>query len=406
MAQQYMVYRYRWIVLIIYMYVSALTQLFWLNFAAIETYMEDLLTISAADAMWLTLVFPLTQVLLTLPAGMLIDRKGFKYGIGLGAILTGVFAAFRLISPESFIILVVSQTGIAIGQPFVLNGVTKLATTWFSPKEEGLAVGLGSFALFIGMMIALGLTPQLVHTAGFTGMLQIYSAMGVLGTIVFLLFTRSAPPTPPAKPDDTAPIAGWRSVGYILKNRDFVILGFIALIGTGVFNGLATWLEKILNELHNIPMNIAGTISAVLIISGMAGCIVIPLISDRIGRRKPFLIIASLIGATTIFLLIFAKSYGANLVNGIAIGFFFISALPIMLTMSSEISGPRFAGISVGYLQLLGNGSAVVLIWLMERLRAASGGFTAPLAMLVSLLLVSFIISLLIRDTSPNSKPA
>jgi MFS family permease len=405
MAQQYRVYRYRWIVLIIYMYVSALTQLFWLNFAAIETYMEDLLNVTAADVMWFTLVFPLTQVLLTLPAGMLIDRKGFKYGIGLGAILTGVFAAFRLISPESFTILVISQTGIALGQPFVLNGVTKLATTWFSPKEEGLAVGLGSFALFIGMMIALGLTPQLVHTVGFTGMLQIYSAMGVLGAIVFLLFTRSVPPTPPAKPDDTVPVAGWRSVGHILKNRDFVILGFIALIGTGVFNGLATWLEKILNELHNIPMNMAGTISAVLIISGMAGCIVIPVISDRIGRRKPFLIIASFVGATTIFLLIFAKSFGANLVNGIAIGFFFISALPIMLTMSSEINGPKFAGISVGYLQLLGNASAVVLVWLMEILRSASGGFTAPLAMLVSLLLVSFIISLLIRDTRPNSKP-
>jgi MFS family permease len=401
MVQHYRVYKYRWIVLIIYMYVAALTQLFWLNFAAIETYMEDLLNIPAGEVMWFTLVFPLTQVLLTLPAGILIDRKGFKYGIGLGAIFTGVFAMFRLISPESFAILLISQIGIAIGQPFVLNGVTKLATTWFSPKEEALAVGLGSFALFIGMMIALGLTPQLVQMTGFKGMLQIYGVMGILGSILFLLFTRSRPSTPPAKVDETTDVAGWRSVRHILKNRDFVILGFIALIGIGVFNGLATWLEKILNELHNIPMSTAGTISAVLIISGMVGCIVMPMISDKIGRRKPFLIMASLIGAITIFMLMFVKSYGLNLINGIAIGFFFISALPIMLTMSAEINGAKFAGISVGYLQLLGNAAAVVLIWLMETLRSATGGFSAPIAMLVVLLLGSFVISLFIRDTNP-----
>jgi MFS family permease len=383
------------------MYVAALTQLYWLNFAAIETFIEDLLNIPASEVMWFTLVFPVIQVLLTLPAGVLIDRKGFKYGIGLGAIFTGIFAMSRLISPESFIILLISQIGIAIGQPFILNGVTKLAITWFSPKEEALAVGLGSFALFIGMMISLGLTPQLIHMMSLSGMLCIYGIMGIIGTLVFLIFAKSRPPTPTRILENSENMAGWCSIRKILKARDFILLGFIALIGIGVFNGLATWLEKILNELHSIPMSSAGTISAVLIISGMAGCIVMPMISDKLGRRKPFLIMASLIGTITIFALIFSKSYSLNLINGIAIGFFFISALPIMLTMSAEINGPKFAGISVGYLQLLGNAAAVIIVWLMETLRAATNGFIVPIALLVFLLLVSFIISLFIRDTNP-----
>ena len=143
MEQQFRVYSYRWVVLAIYMYVSALTQLYWLNFAAIETFIEDLLKIPASDVMWFTLVFPLIQVILTLPAGLIIDKKGFKFGIGLGAVFTGVFALFRVINPTSFAILLISQIGISIGQPFVLNGITKLATSWFSPKEEATAVGLG-----------------------------------------------------------------------------------------------------------------------------------------------------------------------------------------------------------------------------------------------------------------------
>src|SRR4030043_2439847 len=97
---EYKIYRYRWVVLAIYMYVAALTQLYWLNFAAIETKTEELLNIPASSVMWFTLVFPLVQVLLTMPAGVLIDKKGFKYGIGIGVLFTGVFAMLRLVNPN------------------------------------------------------------------------------------------------------------------------------------------------------------------------------------------------------------------------------------------------------------------------------------------------------------------
>ena len=403
MEQQFRVYSYRWVVLAIYMYVSALTQLYWLNFAAIETFIEDLLKIPASDVMWFTLVFPLIQVILTLPAGLIIDKKGFKFGIGLGAVFTGVFALFRVINPTSFAILLISQIGISIGQPFVLNGITKLATSWFSPKEEATAVGLGSLSLFVGMMIALGATPWLVEGFGFSAMIWIYGIMGIVGMLAFLFFTREMPPTPARASETLEELTSWGSIKHILKMRDFVILGFVALVGIGVFNGLATWLEKILNEVHNMPMTDAGNISAALILSGMIGCFVIPLISDKIGRRKPFLILASLVGALAVTAFIFAKSYGLNMLNGVLIGFFLISALPIMLTMSAEITGLRYAGVSVGYLQLLGNAAAVVLVAAMESLRGSTGGFVIPLTVLAVLLVGSFTISLFIHDTHPST---
>ena len=395
---EYKIYRYRWVVLAIYMYIAALTQLYWLNFAAIETFIEDLLSIPASSVMWFTLVFPLIQVLLTMPAGVIIDRKGFKYGIGIGVLFTGVFAMLRLLNPASFAVLLIAQIGISIGQPFVLNSVTKLAVTWFPQKEEATAVGLGSLALFIGMMAGLGATPVLVQTLGFESMLLIYGAIGIVGILLFFTLVKPRPQTPPRETEALEEISNWEGIKRILRIRDFVILGFIALIGIGVFNGLATWLEKILNELHQIPMTDAGSISAVLIFSGMLGCIIIPLVSDKIRRRKPFLILASLIGAMSVTVLIFANGYSMNLVNGIVLGFFLISALPIMLTMSTEITGARFAGISVGYLQLLGNAAAVIIVPVMEILRGATNQFISPLALLATLLGIAFILAIFIKE--------
>jgi len=384
------------------MYVSALTQLYWLNFAAIATYVEDLLKIPASDVMWLTLVFPLVQVILTIPAGIIIDKIGFKWGVGIGALFTGVFAMLRIIDPASFLLLVAAQVGISIGQPFVLNGVTKLATVWFSPREEGTAVGLGTLALFIGMMVALGLTPVLVQDMGFGPMLWVYGIMGILGALAFVLLVRSTPPTPSRAPDEDQSEIKWGGMGVILRNRNFVMLGFIALVGLGAFNGLATWLEKILSEMHNISLTDAGNISSVLILGGLVGCLVIPLISDKIGRRKPFLILGSLVGAICIIALIFIRGYVSNLINGMVLGFFLISSMPILLTMSAETTGPRYAGVSVGYLQLLGNIAAVILVATMEGLRSSTGQFVAPLVMLAVLLFGSFLVSLWIKDTHPQ----
>jgi MFS family permease len=394
----YKSYRYRWVVLAVYMYISALTQLYWLNFAAIETFVEERFSIPASTVMWFTLVFPLVQVVLSMPAGMVIDRRGFKYGVGIGALFTGVFAMIRLVNTDSFTILLISQIGIAIGQPFVLNGVTKLVMTWFPQKEEGTAVGLGSLALLVGMMVGLGATPALVQFLGFETMLLIYGILGLLGILLFFLLVKPRPASPAREVEAQQEITGWQRIRHILKMRDFVILGFIALIGIGVFNGLATWLEKILNELHQIPMTDAGLIAAILILSGIIGCIVIPMVSDRIMKRKPFLLLASAVGTVSILALMVAKGFASNMVNGIFLGFFLISALPIMLTMSAEITGARFAGISVGYLQLLGNAAAVAIVPIMESMRNATGQFIWPLAFVAALLAISFVLALVIRE--------
>jgi MFS family permease len=402
-VNSYKAYRYRWVVLAVFMYVAALTQLYWLNFSAIDTYVEDNLHISAFSTSLLTLVFPLVYVLLSLPAGMIIDRKGFKYSIGIGAIFTGVFSIIRIIDPYSFPFLLISQIGISIGQPFVVNGITKLVAVWFPQKEDATAVGLGSLALFIGMVISLGATPALVDSLGLRTMLLIYGTMGIAGTALFFLLVRAKPPTPARETKEEENISIREGLKRILRIRDFVILGFVALIGIGVFNGLATWLEKILNELHGISMVDAGSISSVLVFSGMLGCVVIPMVSDRIRTRKPFLVLASLVGAICVIVLMFGSGYAVNLGNGILLGFFLLSALPIMLTMSIEITGEKYAGISVAYLQLLGNGAAVAIVPIMEVLHGVRGEYIYPLVFIVVLLAIAVVMAFRIRETGKHA---
>ncbi len=390
--------KYRWVVLLVYMYVAALTQLFWLNFAGIDTYMETALHFSAMKVGMLAAVFPFTFLILSIPAGVVSDRKGYKFSVGLGAILTGVFAAVRLFSPYSYLMLFVSQFGISLGQPFVLNAITKLSVTWFPENEDATAVGFGSLALFLGMIVGLGLTPVLVKDFGFVKMLWVYSAFAVLGIPLFYIFTKDKPDFPPRIEKTDFEVSYVQGIKNLSKIRDFILLGFVALIGIGVFNGIVTWLEKILNELHGISMLKAGNISSILVFSGMLGCIVIPMLSDKLRKRKPFLIVASAVGIFSVFVLLRGQTYSVQFANAAVFGFFAISILPLLLAMSAEIAGSRFAGISAAYLQLLGNGAAVLIVPLIEVLHRVSGGYALPLYFIVFLFFVALFLALLIRE--------
>ncbi len=67
--------------------------------------------------------------------------------------------------------------------------------------------------------------------------------------------------------------------------------------------------------------------------------------------------------------------------------------------LSVEITGPRFAGISVGYLQLLGNLAAVAIVPIMEVLRGATGHYVWPLVFLAVLMAVAFMLATRLQET-------
>lgn len=45
----------------------------------------------------------------------------------------------------------------AVGQPFLINGVSKLACIWFGDNQRALAIGITGFGLAIGTILGLAI---------------------------------------------------------------------------------------------------------------------------------------------------------------------------------------------------------------------------------------------------------
>jgi MFS family permease len=136
--ETYGLYSYRWVVLGAFMLVAAVTQIMWLNYAPITSATQKLMgspgqPLSEFKIVLLALMFPLLYIFVSIPAGIIIDRKGYRYAVLIGAVLTAGFGFLRLFA-GNYPLVLIGMIGIAVGQPFVLNSITKMVSTWF-PTE-------------------------------------------------------------------------------------------------------------------------------------------------------------------------------------------------------------------------------------------------------------------------------
>lgn len=382
---------YRWVVLGVFTLVAGLSQLLWLNFAPLLSQVQQRYQVSEFMASLLLLVFPLIYVFLSVPAGVLIDKKGYKYAIGLGSMLMAVFALLRIV--DNFWALLIGQIGIAIGQPYVINGISKLVLDWFSERQSAIATGLGTMGMFIGMAVGMALTPVLNQSLGFTITMVVFALTAVAGGGAFLALAK---PNPQAAPEPAA--SGESKTSVLLKDKNLLLLYSISFLGLGFFNGLTTWLEPILAP-QGIDSVKAGIIGAMLIVGGIFGSVIVPALSDRFRRRKPFLIGSTLVAGLTLYPLCTGRNYSSLLVLGGLQGFFFLPAYALLLEMCSEVAGEALAGSATGILMLTGNAGGVVVIMAMEAVKGKAPTFINGVHLMMGSLVLAVMLSLILKET-------
>ncbi len=392
------VYGYRWVVLIAYMVIVALNQLLWITFAPVTVEAAKFYNVSDLYVGLLSMSFMIVYIAVSIPASWAIDTYGIKVGVGVGAVLTGIFGLMRGLVSDNYMLVMLAQIGIAIGQPFVLNAVTSVGAKWFPVHERATAVGLGTLAIYLGILGGVALTPYLTITYGFIEMLMIFGVAAVLAAIIFLAFAREHPPTPPCPPELEARSLVFDGLKQIIHQRDFILLLIIFFVGLGVFNAVTTWIEDILRP-RGFSVTQAGTVGGIMIGGGILGAIILPLLSDHLRKRIPFIVIA-LTGATIgLAGVTYTHDYAMVLTGAFLLGFFLLSAGPIGFQLGAETTYPTPEGTSNGLLILMGQISGIIFIFAMDAFKSPTdGSMTSALTILIILMGVGLLLSLLLKE--------
>lgn len=378
--------------------VAAVSQMLWLNFAPLVTFLEDKYQVSELAVSSLLLSFPLLYVLLSIHSGVLIDKKGYKYVIALGSIISSVFACMRIFD-NSFTVLLIGQTGIAIGQPYIINGISKLVSDWFSKEHTAMATGIGTAGLMIGMAIGMGLTPALNDSIGFHATMIFFAALSWALTLLFIFLAKEN------HLDKTvaAAMGSLEELKQLLRIRNLVVIFVLAFLAIGFFNGLTTWIEPILKP-NGINSEEAGIVGAFLILGGIVGSVIIPSLSDKYGVRKPFLVVCCMVALAILYPLCTMKSLTVVYALAGLMGFFFLPGYALLLSMCEELAGSNKAGAATGLLMLAGNAGAVIVIVLMPMINSKSDNWINSVYLMIAVMTLTLITAWGgLRETFPGT---
>jgi len=394
------VYNYRWIILLAFMAVITVNQLSWITFAPITSHAAEHYDVSDLSIGLLSMSFMIVYIFVSVPASWLIDTYGFRLAVGLGGALTAIFGMTRGLLGDDYTWVLISQIGIAIGQPFILNAITRVAARWFPIQERATASGLGSLSMYLGIVIGLALTPYFVLQTSIRTMLLAYGISAVVAVVLFLILAKEHPPTPACPPGQEERSLVFEGLKQMLRNKNFILLMAVFFIGLGVFNSVTTWIEDILSP-RGFSSTQAGIAGGLMVIGGIVGAVILPALSDHYRKRIPFILLTLFLSTVGLVGITYVKNYPLLLAAAFTMGFFLLSAGPIGFQYGAEITFPAPEGTSNGMLLLMGQISGILFIFAMDSFKSPeTGSMTVPLLVLVALMFIGLLLATRLKESA------
>jgi MFS transporter, ACS family, hexuronate transporter len=143
---------------------------------------------SNSDFANVTASFTAFYAVMTIFAGMLIDKIGTKMGLALALIIWSVFGMANALAGQAIIMHVIIRSLFGIGEAGNFPASIKTVAEWFPKKERALATGVFNSGSNLGAMISALLVPWLLIQFGdANGWKMAYIITGAFG-FIWLIF--------------------------------------------------------------------------------------------------------------------------------------------------------------------------------------------------------------------------
>jgi MFS family permease len=285
----------------------------------------------------------------SLIAGAAMDRIGPRRLLPWAAAVVGIGAL--LFSTGDKQLASVGRFIQGAGGVFALVGAIYIATKNFPPSQAATLIGVtqmfgmagGSAGQFVvGPLIGRGLPWR-----------TFWVAMGVIGLLIggLLFFVIPKEERPASGPWFNSTVSAFKTV---FKNPQSILCGIISglmFIPTTIFDMI--WGVRYLQEAHGVDYGSAVMRSATVPFGWIIGCPLLGFISDRIGRRKPVIVVAGFVLLLCLAWILYGTPgvlppYVVGLVAGVASG---AGMLPYVVI--KEANPPQFGGTATGVVNFL-----------------------------------------------------
>lgn len=224
----------------------------------------------------------LSGALLRLVAGVMVDHIGPKKTgvIGQLIVMSGLLVAWRLGVHNYHQVLALGVILGVAGASFAV--ALPLASRWYPPEHQGLALGIAG-AGNSGTALAALFAPSLAQHFGWNNVIGLAALPLAVAFVVYVFFAKEAPNRPAPKS-----LADYLSV---LKTGDAWWLMLLYGVTFGGFVGLSSSLTIYFNAQYGLPAVTAGFFTAACVFAGSFIRPVGGAIADRFGGVRALTVV-------------------------------------------------------------------------------------------------------------------
>jgi len=187
------------------------------------------------------------------------------------------------------------------------------------------------------------------------------------------------------------------SLSVTIRNKYMWILMLTTLLLLAPQIALLGFLPTMLVLNGTDPLT-ASVIASMMSFFMIPGSLIIPLASDRSGRRKPFIWVTSLFAGGVVYFV--GTTVGLSLrISAIIYGFLIGGMAPIVLAMPIELVGPSYSATAGGFMLVGGYVDALIGPWLAGYLSTTTGSFAPAVALCALLTWGDVICGLMLKET-------
>lgn len=139
------IYRRRWVMLFLFSGLSASNAFMWLQYGIISNIFMYFYNIDSMAVDWLSMVYFLSYIPFILPVMWLLDNRGLREVVLIGAAFNCIGAWIKIgsVGRDLFPVTVFGQFVCSVATVFVLGIPSRLASLWFGEREVSTACSIG-----------------------------------------------------------------------------------------------------------------------------------------------------------------------------------------------------------------------------------------------------------------------
>jgi MFS family permease len=299
----YQLFRYRWVVVGLFWLVIFAYGANWFALSPMMKTFETQFHIPDWEAHLVLSIIGMFVIFFAWPAGTLIDRKGPKLSISIGACFMALGFGIRPWLLHSFETILLSSVIAGIGLAWILVALAPQMIRWFPAKNAGLPIGIGASGLFIGFGTGSLLMPILTPTKSASEIFYGFLLFGILALVVCLLWVLMAKDHPTTPPEERVKIEKMRFIEgmkRVLLSKNAYLYPFIGFLIVGITLVISGFIHKL------YPGTEGGYIAGMLLYGCAFGAFVAPYLTKRY-KMKTVALIA--VGGSVVFWVILFGFY-------------------------------------------------------------------------------------------------